>query len=100
MLQIHDTLSHWTRLRNKDIFRQHGRLGRVFSLSNQTVLMLTAAIVGNHKMLLKDVFNELQQRGVYFDRLSRERVIRLFERVNVLEKLSDSGDAQYVKGIL
>lgn len=80
--------------------RQHGRLGRVFSLSNQTVLMLTAAIVGNHKMLLKDVFNELQQRGVYFDRLSRERVIRLFERVNVLEKLSDSGDAQYVKGIL
>ena len=51
-------------------------------------------------MLLKDVFNELQQRGVYFDRLSRERVIRLFERVNVLEKLSDSGDAQYVKGIL
>ncbi|MCG0733513.1 DNA phosphorothioation-dependent restriction protein DptG [Lactiplantibacillus paraplantarum] len=80
--------------------RQHGRLGRVFSLSNQTILMLTAAIVGSHKMLLKDVFNALQQRGIYFDRLTREQVVRLFERVNVLEKLSDSGDAQYVKGIL
>lgn len=81
-------------------FRQHGRIGRVLSLNNETLLMLTAAIVGNRKMLLNDVFDALQMRGIYFDRLTREQIVQLFERVNILEKLSDSGDAQYVKGIL
>ena len=80
--------------------RQHGRLGRTFSLSNHTVLMLTTAIVGNHKTPLNDVFKALEARGVFFDRITRDKVVDLFEQANVLEKLSDSGDAQYVRGIL
>lgn len=80
--------------------RQHGRLGRTFSLNKHTVLMLTTAIVGQDKMPLNAVFKALQERGVYFDRMTRDQVIALYEQANILEKLSDSGDAQYVRGIL
>ncbi|GEO73674.1 hypothetical protein FD30_GL001477 [Levilactobacillus namurensis DSM 19117] len=80
--------------------RQHGRLGRTFSLSNHMVLLLTTAIVGKGKLPLNFVFEELKKRGVYFDRMTRNRIIALFEQANILEKLSDSGDAQYVRGIL
>lgn len=80
--------------------RNHGRLGKAFSLSNQTVLMLTSAIVGHGKMLLNQVFREFEKRGIYFDRITRDDIINLYEQANILEKLSDSGDAQYVRGIL
>lgn len=80
--------------------RQHGRLGRTFSLNNNTVLMLTTAIVGKGKAPLNDVFKALQECGIFFDRITRDKVINLFEQANILEKLSDSGDAQYVQGIL
>jgi len=80
--------------------RRHGRLGKAFSLSNETVLLLTSAIVGHGKMLLDHVFQEFEKRGIYFDRLTRDAVITLFEQANILEKLSESGDAQYVRGIL
>lgn len=80
--------------------RNHGRLGKAFSLSDQMVLMLTAAIVGHGKKLLNQVFEEFRNRGIYFDRLTRDKIISLYEQANILEKLSDSGDAQYVKGIL
>ena len=56
--------------------------------------MLTTAIVGNHKTPLNDVFKALEARGVFFDRITRDKVVDLFEQANVLEKLSDSGDAQ------
>ncbi|WP_054762812.1 DNA phosphorothioation-dependent restriction protein DptG [Secundilactobacillus collinoides] len=80
--------------------RPHGQLGRTFSMSKHTVLLLTAAIVGKGKLLLRDVFKAFEERGVYFDRITRDKVISLFEQANILEKLSDSGDAQYVRGIL
>ena len=32
--------------------------------------------------------------------MTRYEIINLFEQANILEKLSDSGDAQYVRGIL
>ncbi|KAB7651332.1 DNA phosphorothioation-dependent restriction protein DptG, partial [Bacillus sp. B2-WWTP-C-10-Post-4] len=37
--------------------------------------------------------------GIYFDRDSRKIIIGLYEKLNILEKKSDSGDAQYVKYI-
>ena len=80
--------------------RSHGRLGRVFSLNRHTILFLTTAIIGSGKKPLNDVFNSFQKRGIFFDRITRDKVINLYEQANVLEKLSDSGDAQYVRGIL
>ncbi|QWQ96652.1 DNA phosphorothioation-dependent restriction protein DptG [Clostridioides difficile] len=37
---------------------------------------------------------------MYFDRDSQSKVVELFEKLNIIEKKSDSGDAQYVRSIL
>lgn len=90
----------FTAISQQNYSRNHGRFGKAFSLSNQTVLLLTSAIVGHGKMLLNQVFQEFENRGIFFDRITRDGIIVLFEQANILEKLSDSGDAQYVRGIL
>lgn len=81
--------------------RARGRLGYVLNASQELVLMFVGVIVGqNSKMLLDEFFNELEARGIKLDTQSRREVVSYFEQINILEKLSDSGDAQYVKSIL
>ncbi|MBY1914559.1 DNA phosphorothioation-dependent restriction protein DptG, partial [Clostridioides difficile] len=52
------------------------------------------------KIKLKELFEEYEKRGIYFDRDSQSKVVELFEKLNIIEKKSDSGDAQYVRSIL
>ena len=51
-------------------------------------------------MRLNDVFSEFELRGVFLDNHSKSEVMRYYEKLNLIEKKSDSGDAQYVKRIL
>ena len=51
-------------------------------------------------MRLNDVFKEFEHRGIFLDDLSKEQVADYYERLNLIEKKSDSGDAKYVKRIL
>ena len=51
-------------------------------------------------MRLVDVFKSFERKGVFFDEGTKETVVKFYERLNILEKKSDSGDAQYVKRIL
>ncbi|MBO0477193.1 DNA phosphorothioation-dependent restriction protein DptG [Vagococcus sp. DIV0080] len=81
--------------------KSRGRLGKVLNAPADLILLLVAVIVEpKGRMLVRDVFKELEKRGIFFDSQSRQEVIKLFEEVNILEKMSDSGDAQYVKSIL
>lgn len=57
-------------------------------------------IVGDHKMLLKQVIQELNNRNIYLDIASQNLLAAKLDEKNLLEKMSDSGDAQYVKPIL
>ncbi|MED4057778.1 DNA phosphorothioation-dependent restriction protein DptG [Niallia taxi] len=85
----------------KYFLKQSGSLGYTFNLSQDQVIFLTKiCIKNNKKMPLRELFNKMEDRGVYFDRDSKRHVTELFERLNILEKKSDSGDAQYVKFIL
>ena len=43
---------------------------------------------------------EYEKRGLFFDRYSKEEIIKLLTKLNLIDKKSDSGDAQYVKPIL
>lgn len=52
------------------------------------------------RVRLAKLFDEFEKRGLLFDRESKKRIIALYEKMNLLEKRSDSGDAQYVKYIL
>lgn len=80
--------------------KARGRIGRVLNLNTDTILLLTAIIVKNQKMILSDLFIAFEKRGVWFDKITKEEIVKLYERMNLLDKKSDSGEAKYVKPIL
>ncbi len=80
--------------------KTRGSLGHTLNVTQDFLLLLTAISVKYEKMSLKQLFVEYEKRGIYFDRYSRESIIELLNKLNLIEKKSDSGDAQYVKPIL
>ncbi|WNJ17163.1 DNA phosphorothioation-dependent restriction protein DptG [Pontibacter sp. G13] len=83
-----------------NFLKNRGRNGRSLNLTNDMLLFLTKICVKDEeKIRLKDFWKELEKRGIYLDNGSQEYVTNLFEKFNLLEKKSDSGDAQYVRSI-
>ncbi len=78
-----------------------GRLGNTSVLSQELLLLLTRLCIGNReKIRLRTLWDKLQDRGIAFDENTKLEIIRLFEKINLIEKKSDSGDAQYVKSTI
>lgn len=75
-----------------------GRAGRVLVLSQDVVLLLTNLAVGEHSRLrIQELLGEFAARGVHFDKQSEQALIEFFERIGNVERMSDSGDAVYVR---
>ncbi len=86
---------------SKKYLQQRGRSGLMLTLTEETLIFLTKiCIKDQEKMRLNDVFAEFQVRGIFLDNHSKAEVMRYYEKLNLIEKKSDSGDAQYVKRIL
>lgn len=82
-------------------FRKHGGpLGTILSLSQEHLLMLIAVSITEDRIELKQLWKEFEKRGVWLDYKSKEEVVKVLDKLNYLDKKSDSGDAQYVKSIL
>ncbi|SES25523.1 DNA phosphorothioation-dependent restriction protein DptG [Psychrobacillus sp. OK032] len=82
-------------------FRKHGgSLGTLLSLTQEQLLLLVAVSVGNERIELKQLWIEIENRGIWLDHHSKEEVVKVLDKLNYMEKKSDSGDAQYVKSIL
>lgn len=86
----------------KDNFlRLRGRYGYILNLTEDyTILLTKLCIKNNEKIKLKDLFSEFKRRGICLDNDSKLKLTQFYEKLNILEKKSDSGDAQYVKRIL
>ncbi|MYL64374.1 DNA phosphorothioation-dependent restriction protein DptG [Bacillus hwajinpoensis] len=80
--------------------KSRGSLGHVLNINHEMLLLLTAVSVKDKRIPLNQLFEEFEKRGVMFDRYSKKEIIALFDSLNILDKKSDSGDAQYVKPIL
>lgn len=80
--------------------KSRGSLGTVFNMPHEMLILLTAVCVRNQRIPLNQLFEEYEKRGVAFDRQSKKEIIELLDSLNMLDKKSDSGDAQYVKPIL
>lgn len=81
--------------------KSRGRNGLMLTLSEEQLIFLTKiAIKDCEQIRLNDVFEEFKKRGVYLDDISKEQVAAYYEKLNLIEKKSDSGDAKYVKRIL
>ncbi len=81
--------------------KSRGRSGLILNLTEETLIFLTKlSIKNNETMRLVDVFNEFEARGIFLDDISKDQVAEYYEKLNLIEKKSDSGDAKYVKRIL
>lgn len=75
-----------------------GQIGSTLCLSEEWVVFLTRLCMGETKKVrLNELWTEMERRGIYFDKYTKENIIIYYERINILEKKSDSGDAQYVR---
>jgi DNA phosphorothioation-dependent restriction protein DptG len=84
-----------------NFLRRRGSLGYALNMTQERLLFITKmCIKDKDKIKLKDLFEEYKKRGICFDRDSQSKIVDLFEKLNIIEKKSDSGDAQYVKSIL
>jgi DNA phosphorothioation-dependent restriction protein DptG len=78
--------------------KRRGQLGYSLAIKKDFLLLLTRLCVGrDEKVRLKEFWDGLAKRGIHLDKISQDHVISHFEKVNLLEKKSDSGDAQYIK---
>ncbi|WP_089652249.1 DNA phosphorothioation-dependent restriction protein DptG [Halobacillus sp. SY10] len=80
--------------------KTRGALGHTLNVTQDFLLLMAALVVKDEKISLKKMFKELEKRGLFFDRQSQEEIQEMFDKLNLIEKKSDSGDAQYVKPIL
>ena len=73
----------------------------MFNLTERDIIFLTKLSIQNEERIrLIDLFKEYEKRGVYLDNSSKILLQEFFTKLNMLDKKSDSGDAQYVKRIL
>lgn len=80
--------------------KARGSLGHLLNMKKDFLLLLTAVSVKEKRIPLNKLFYQFENRGIIFDAQSKKEVIALLDNLNILDKKSDSGDAQYVKPIL
>lgn len=75
--------------------------GLVLNLTKRDIIFLTKICLRNEdKIRLNDLYKEYEFRGIFLDSTSKEYLQDFFTKLNLIDKKSDSGDAQYVKRIL
>ena len=84
----------------KYVIKRRGSYGYVLNMNRDMLLVITALCVKDKKIKLNQLFDEYERRGIYFDRYSKEEIVNFLTKLNLIDKKSDSGDAQYVKPVL
>ena len=87
-------------LGNRYFLKSGGIYGKILNLNRDMLVFITSLCVREKKMNVKDLFKEYNKRGLYFDKHSRKEIIKYLDLLNLIDKKSDSGDAQYVRPIL
>jgi DNA phosphorothioation-dependent restriction protein DptG len=83
---------------SKHFVQARGRLGKVLVINQDYLLMLTNIVIRDkEEMRLQEILREFEQRGVYLDKQSQLSLIAFYERIGNIKRMSDSGDAVYVK---
>lgn len=80
--------------------KKRGSYGYVLNMDRDMLLVITTLCVKDKKIKLNQLFKEYERRGLFFDRYSKNEIVKLLNELNLIDKKSDSGDAQYVKPIL
>jgi len=87
----------------KKFIKPRGRIGHTLCLKREQLMFFTRLCIGDReegRVRLTELWREFEKRGIAFDYDSQRQIITLFEKLNMLEKKSDSGDAQYVRAVI
>ena len=87
-------------LGKKYFLKRRGRFGYMFNITQESLILITALCIKDEKIKVTQLFEEYERRGLFFDRDSWDKIVELFNKLNLIDKKSDSGDIQYVKSIL
>ena len=78
--------------------RSRGRAGKILVMNQDYLTLLTNLCIGeSDRLRFQDLLDEFKQRGVYFDKRTQQALIKFYERVGNVDRMSDSGDAVYVR---
>ncbi len=78
--------------------QNRGRSGRVLVLNQDYIILLTNLVVGEKdKLRFHELITAFQQRGIFVDKQTEQELIKFYERIGNVERMSDSGDAVYVR---
>lgn len=98
--------SYISRMRKKVIdllsvrFLQSRRGNFVLVLDNEMLTFLIALFTKSKKTKLEDMYKRFNSYGIHFNRGSRMAIEDYLLKLNLLDRKSDSGEAQYVKIVL
>lgn len=83
-----------------------GNQGKMIMISNNDLLLMiricqrsSENMIPNLGIQINDLFNEFENRGLYFDGQSKQYIIKYLHEINLIDSKSDSEEAQYVKQI-
>lgn len=76
------------------------RSNYVIAIDNELLVFLIALATKSKKTKLETVYKSLQDYGLRFNRASRQAIEAYLLKLNLLDRKSDSGEAQYVKVVL
>lgn len=78
--------------------QSRGRAGRVLVLNQDNIILLTNIAIGKEaKLRFHELILAFEGRGIYFDKQSQLKLIEFYERIGNVDRMSDSGDAVYVR---
>jgi DNA phosphorothioation-dependent restriction protein DptG len=81
-----------------DFVQIRGRSGRVLVLTQDHIILLTNLVVGKEeKLRFHELIIGFQERGIFVDKQTEQELIKFYERIGNVERMSDSGDAVYVR---
>lgn len=81
-----------------DFIQQRGAAGSVLVINQDYLLLLTNLVIGSNESLrLNELIRGFNKRGVFFDKQSIAEIVQFYERIGNVERMSDSGDAVYVR---
>lgn len=98
--------SYVSRMRKKVIdllsvrFLQSRRGNFVLVLDNEMLTFLIALFTKGKRTKLEDMYKQFNGYGIHFNRYSRMAIEDYLLKLNLLDRKSDSGEAQYVRVIL
>lgn len=81
-------------------FLQLRRGNYILVMDNEMLVFMIAMLTKNKRTKLEDLYKRFVEYGIVFNRSSRIAIEAYLLKLNLLDRKSDSGEAQYVKVIL